>query len=62
MLVGKGVFEVQNTAEIQKGLANNALLSSSKTEFDKQGKAETPKTETLKTEEAPKIATKTTKK
>ncbi len=62
MLVGRGVFEVQDTAEIQRAIANGALLKSSKEEFDKQNAApqeetpheEVPKGEVDKTPETPK--------
>jgi hypothetical protein len=71
MLVGKGIFEVQNTATIQNGLSAGALSNSTKEDFEKQEalKTEKPSEKTVeksKTEEPkleePKPATKTTKK
>ncbi|WP_375560282.1 hypothetical protein ACE193_21630 [Bernardetia sp. OM2101] len=50
MLVGKGIFEVQNTATIQNGIASGALSKSSKNEFDRQ---EADKTEKPVAEEKP---------
>lgn len=70
MLVGRGVFEVENTAEIQRGLANSALIKSSKEEFDKQKesvkeeptKEEAQKADNSKTEESVKDPAKTSSK
>lgn len=73
MLVGKGIFEVKNTANIQNGLAAGALSKSTQEDFEKQevlknqpakSKEETiesPKDE-IPTVEDKKPATKTTKK
>ncbi|WP_338761819.1 hypothetical protein WAF17_16340 [Bernardetia sp. ABR2-2B] len=66
MLVGREIFEVQDTAEIQKGIANKALLKSSKEEFDKQdgeSKTDSSKEESKKiTQGKPSPKTRTTKK
>ncbi len=55
MLVGKGIFEVQNTATIQNGIASGALSKSSKDEFDRQEAAKKEKlSEQTSEEEIPK--------
>ena len=55
MLVGRGVFEVQDTAEIQRAIANGALLKSSEEEFDRQEAVKTDKlSEQTSEEEIPK--------
>jgi hypothetical protein len=43
MIVGKEIFEVQNTATIQNGIASGALSKSSKDEFDRQEAAKIEK-------------------
>lgn len=59
MIVGKGIFEVQNTATIQQGIASGALSKSSKDEFDRQEAAKTERSVEKPKAEGKKPATKT---